>query len=110
MNIDIVNKEVANKLNIKEKEVAKINKFFWDQISKHIHSYTAQPINIPFICVIYPDKYRLKHLILNQLKAIRTIRESTKYKDEEVRQKYIDISTILLRKYLSIRKQSKFTN
>lgn len=111
MNIDIVNKELSNKLGIKESKIALVNKFYWDKVKKHISSYSDQPINISKVCVIYPDKYLLKKRIFRMIKIIRCIKKSKRFTENSDKQiEYIENSKVILRKYLKIRKDCKFTN
>lgn len=111
MNIDIVNKQVANKLQIKEADVALINKFYWGQIKKHIYSYDPQPLTIDSICVFHPNKKMLKKAILKYIGRIRRIRNSKKFKAESVRlQNYIEVYNGYVRNFYKMRKYHKFTN
>lgn len=111
MNIDIINKELSNELNINEKDIALVNKFYWDSISNHISSYSEFPVNISGICVIYPDKYLIKTKILQHIKIIKSIEISKKYKeDSEKKKEHIEMAKRYLRLYWKLRKKCKYTN
>lgn len=109
MNIDIVNKQVAVKFNMRESEVAQINKFFWQQIREHLYSYTPLPVNIPNVCVLYPTAYHTRKQILFYIAAIRKLIVSRRYKpDSIIRQQRIETYKQTIRKIWAIRKQNKF--
>lgn len=111
MNIDIVNKQVSKKLGVSEKEVALINKFFWRQIYDKITTYSPNPINIENVCVIYPDKWKVKKSILGVIKRIRNTRVSGRFKEGSFKkQDYLSKYEKILKKILSIRKANKWVN
>lgn len=111
MNIDVVNKQVANKLNIKEADVRLINKFYWQQVRQHIYNYDPQPLTLTNICVIHPNKKLIKKAILKYIGRIRRIRNSKKFKAGSVRlQTYIERYNGYIRNFYKMRKYHKFTN
>lgn len=111
MNIDIINKEVSNSLDIKERKVKLVNDFYWGKIYDHIASYNEDPINIFGICTIHPDKYLVRRCINKSIIILRKLLKSNKYKpDSELRAKYVSDLQNSIRKYLSLRKKCKFTN
>lgn len=111
MNIDIVNKQVSNKLGIDEKKVALVNKFYWSRIKEHIHSCNPDPVNIESICVLYPDKYLVKKAILYYVTKIRIIKTSKKFRpDSEKQIEHIKSYTGNIKKFWAIRKTKKFIN
>lgn len=111
MNIDIVNKEVAKKLNYHEKKVAKINQFYWDRNLKHLSTFDPRALNIEGICVIHPDPYFIKVNIERMINTIRKINRLNKYKKDSP--KYLSIIqnyNNVLRGYWNLRKYYKYTN
>lgn len=111
MNIDIVNKQVSINTGMKESEVAQINKFFWRSVYDHIYSYNPMPVNIPNVCVIYPNAYYNKKEINRYIQAIRKLRFNKRYKpDSKMRASAIEEIQGRLRKVLNIRKVNKWTN
>lgn len=111
MNIDIVNKVVADKNNVKVDRVELINKFYWKKIKNHLYEFDPQPLNIEYVCVIYPNKYYLKKEILKTIAQIRGIRVSPKFKDSSIKKEsYIANLEHYLKGLLSIRKYHKYTN
>lgn len=111
MNIDIVNKQVAAKLQIRESQVALINKFYWQKIREHIYSYSNLPINIPSVCVIYPTAYHTKKQLLYYIDRIRKLRVSPRYRiDSIMRADRIEATKLLIRRIWRIRKQNQWTN
>ena len=111
MNIDIVNNQVANKLKIKESEVAAINKFFWQKVYHHFYDYNSQPINIPNVCVIYPTAYHTKKQILYYVDGIRRLQYNKRYKpNSQMRLNRIEQFKDNLRKVWRIRKQNQWIN
>lgn len=111
MNIDIVNKRVSNKLNINEKKVAQINKFYWRSVYDHFYSYNPQPVNIDYVCVLYPDKWLLKKAIKRYIQKIRATIVSKRFKPVSgVREYYIEYYKGILIKLLKVRKHHKYTN
>lgn len=111
MNIDIVNKQVSKATGIDEKEVALVNKFYWQRIKQHIYSYNPAPVNIPNICVIYPDMWMLKKAILYYIHRMRSLSTSRKYKAGSVKHEDMKESTQKVFRHLwQMRKQLKHTN
>lgn len=111
MNIDIVNKQVSEKLGVSEKKVAIINKFYWRSIYDHLYSYDPRPLNIENVCVLYTDKYLIKKQILLYIRRIRNIQHSVKFKVySPLRITYIDSYKEMLRKLWALRKKQKYTN
>lgn len=111
MNIDIVNKQISKTLNLSEKKVALINKFYWRNIYDHLYDYNEQPLNIDHICVLYNDKYLLKKAIRLYIKKIRFTKVSRKFKpDSNVRLAHIENYKKVLRELWRLRKAHKFTN
>lgn len=111
MNIDIVNKDVSKKLNIDEKEIEAVNKFYWRKVYDHFYSYNPNPINIIDLCVFYPDKYIIKNRILDIIKRIRIVRDSPKYKKiSAIRDRTLDAYYKELNGLLKIRHHNKYTN
>jgi hypothetical protein len=111
VNIEIVNKQVSIKTGIRETDVTAVNKFFWQNIRKHIYDYNSRPVNIPNVCVIYPNAYYNKQQIYGHIRAIRKMRYNKRYKQDSPRrmQKIEEIKTEL-RKVLNIRKENKWVN
>lgn len=111
MNIDIVNKQVADKLKLKESKVRLINQFYWQQIYQHLYSYDPLPVNIENVCVFYPHKKRIKETILLYVKKLRKIKTSKKFRpNSPTHQKYILLYTTYLKHFWALRKYHKFTN
>lgn len=111
MNIDIVNKQVANKLGIKEAKVAHVNKFYWHTIKEHLYRFDARPVNIESVCVIYPTHYSVKKAIKLYIKKIRHTRISKRYKEGSlIREGIIESYKKLLRGFWLIRKTNQYTN
>jgi hypothetical protein len=111
MNIDIINRQVANNLNIKEAKVKLINQYYWHNIKQSLYNYSSEPISIEGICCIYPDKKLVKANILDYLKRIRNVRKSAKFLwGSEKQISYIEKYTAAIRHLLRIRKHLKFTN
>lgn len=111
MNIEIVNKQVADTLNLKEKDIELVNKFYWQRIKQHIYSYDPRPINIMNVCVLYPTAYLNKKQIKLFIKRIRYTLTSKRFKPEsKVREAYLENYKKVLRKLLAIRKYNKFVN
>jgi hypothetical protein len=111
VNIDIINKQVSKSLGIKETDVTQINKFFWRSVYDHIYSYNPMPVNIPNVCVIYPNPYYNKQEINRYIQAIRKLKFNKRYKEGSLmRQKAIEEIKGRLRKSLNIRKVNKWTN
>lgn len=111
MNIDIVNKQVANDLGIAENKVKLINSFYWRSIYEHLYSYSSSPVNIEQICVLYPNKYLIKKAIYMYIFKLKNLRNSKKFKeDSPKKQSYEEIYKATLRKFLKLRKDNKFTN
>ena len=111
MNIDIVNKQVSVNTGIKESDVAQVNKFFWRHVYEHIYSYNSLPVNIPNVCVIYPNAYYNKQQINRYIQAIRKLRFNKRYKENsQMRISAIEEIKTKLRKVLSIRKNNKWVN
>lgn len=111
MNIDIVNKQVSLKLGVKEDDVAMVNKFFWKKAKEHIGSYNSNPFNIQNVCVIYPDKYKVKGQIIAHIAMIRNIMVSKKYSENSGnRDAAIGRLKVELKRIWDIRKKYKWTN
>lgn len=111
MNIEIVNKQVSKNLNIDEKKVALINKFYWSRIKEHIYSYNPNPVNIENICVLYPAPWLVKKSILYYINLIRKIKKSKRFAENSLkREGYINNYKEYVRNFLKLRKQNKFTN
>ena len=111
MNIDIVNKQVALKNNVKESEVELINKFYWHKVKEHLYGYTELPINIQNVCVFYPTAYHTKKQILYYIYAIRKLKISTRYKENSiVREARIKQYKDYIGRIWKIRKQNQWTN
>lgn len=111
MNIEIVNKQVANKLQMKESDVSLINKFFWSHVKDAVYTYTPNPININNVCVIYPTAYHTKKQLYYYINGIRKLRRSNRYKpDSAMRIKRIEEFKTYIRKIWAIRKQNQWTN
>lgn len=111
MNIDIVNKQVAEKLGIKEKKVQQINAFFWRNVADHIYGYNPQPVNIENICVLYPNKYKIKKEIYKYINKLRAIKSSRKFREGSPKfLSYVEQYSKMLRGFLKLRKENKFTN
>lgn len=111
MNIDIVNKQVANKLQMRESEVALINKFYWGKIKDHIYSYSELSINIQNVCVIYPTPYHTKKQLLYYIESIRKLERSKRYKPNSLKlASSIEYCKANLRKVWRIRKLNQWTN
>lgn len=110
MNIDIINTQVAKKLNISQKLVADINKVYWNNIYKHLYSYNSSPITIDYICVLYPNKYSVKKGILDCISKLRNI-NNTRFKEGTKGHERFKMVTIdILKKLWKIRKDNAFTN
>jgi hypothetical protein len=109
MNIDIVNKQVSKKLGLKEKDVTLVNYFFWNKIYEHLYMYNPNPVNIKNVCVLYPDKYLLKHETLKIIKSLRFLKKR-KIESLLLKNGFIETKKKLLRHALSIRKANKYTN
>lgn len=109
MNIDVVNSKVSKKLEIDEKIVALVNKYYWNRIKEHIISYNPNPVNIYNIAVIYPSKNLIKRQILSIIKKLRELLNS-ETRSDEVKKRIIDKEREKLRNLLKIRKHNKFTN
>lgn len=111
MNIDIVNKQISKKLNLPEKQVALINKFFWRKVYDHITTYSPTPVNIENVCVIYPDKWSVKKSIKTTIYRIRNTKVSKRFKEGSFKkQDYLSKYNRILKKILSIRKANKWVN
>lgn len=111
MNIDIVNKLVAQKNGLKETKVRLVNQFFWRQVYNHLYSFDSQPINIENVCVLYPDKYLIKKAIKLYIRKIRNVHDGSKFNFGSPKQLlYLDSYRAVLRGYLKLRKENKFTN
>lgn len=111
MNIDIVNKQVAKKLNIKEADVKLINNFYWGGIKQHLYDYNPQPLNIDSICVIHPEKKLVKKAILKYIQRVRRIRNSKKFKAGSAKSTlYIETYKKYIKNFYNLRKYHKFTN
>lgn len=111
MNIDIVNKQVGKRLNIDEKNIALVNKYYWSKVKAHIYSYDSKPVNIENVCVLYPAPWLVKKSILYYLNMIRKTRESKRFAEHSLkREGYIKKYEEYVRNFLSIRKANKFTN
>ena len=111
MNIDIVNKHVADKKGMKETKVRLINQFYWRQVYNHLYSFNSQPVNIENVCVLYPNKYMIKKAIRLYIRKIRNVQTGGKFKEGSVKQlDYLEKYKTTLRGYLKLRKENKFTN
>lgn len=111
MNIDIVNRQVADRLDLKESKVRLINQFYWRQVYNHLYSFDSQPVNIENVCVLYPNKYSVKRAIKLYINKIKSVKFGTKFKPSSPKQLlYLDSYRSILRGYLRLRKENKFTN
>lgn len=111
MNIDIVNKQIAQQLQVKEADVRLINAFYWGQVKQHLYNYDPQPLTIDGVCVFHPCKKKLKKAILKYIQRIRRIRNSKKFKAGSVTsQVYIQRYKDYISKLYKIRKHHKYTN
>lgn len=111
MNIDIVNKQVSKNLNIEEKKVVLVNKYYWGKVKEHIYSYNSKPLNIECVCVIHPSPWHIKKAILHYIGMIRKIRYSKRFNNtSEKRNSYIEIYKQYIRNFLKLRKENKYTN
>lgn len=111
MNIDIVNKQVGERLKIPEKKVALVNKFYWRQVYDHLYAYDDRPLNIDHICVLYNDKWLIKKYIKYYIKKIRRTIESQKFKyNSPLRGEYIGAYKLVIKELWRLRKLHKFTN
>jgi hypothetical protein len=111
MNIDIVNRLVAGKLNIKESKVKLINQYYWHCVYRHLYDYNPNPVNIEGVCSIYPEKKLVKDAILKYIKRVRQVRKSKKFRPNSIKQQtYIERYTNMVAKFYKIRKTLKYTN
>lgn len=111
MNIDIINRQVADKLAIKESKVRLINTFFWQNVKQHLYDYNSKPVNIENVCVLYPDKYKVKKEIYKYIGKLKALKYTKKFKPGSIKhQSIIDQYNKMLRGFLKIRKENKFTN
>lgn len=111
MNIDIVNKEIANELSIKEKDAELINKFYWNKNKEHMDTYNVSPLNVEGLFVFHPDKWFVKKAIYRYIFILRNLYSSKKYNHNSKKYKaYAENYTLLLRKAWNVRKQLKYTN
>lgn len=111
MNIDIVNKQVSKKLDIRESKVKLVNAFYWKSIREHIYSFNPKPVNIEFVCVFYPSRTSIKRAIGYYIKRIRSLQVSKRFKEVSlVRTGMIERHIATLKGFLKIRKDNKYTN
>ena len=111
MNIDIVNRQVSNKLKIKESKVALVNKFYWRSIYDYFYSYNEKPLNIDNICVFYDDKWLVKKYIKYLINKIRKTKVSPKFRENSpIREKYIERYKEILKSLWALRKIHKYIN
>lgn len=111
MNIDVVNKQVSQKLGITEGRVAKVNKFYWQAIRNHIYSYDARPVNIENVCVIHPTAFLTKKYIKYYIRLLRNLSVSKRYIiGSEKHTNIMNTYRNNLRGYWQIRKANKFVN
>lgn len=85
LNIDIINKKVANETGIDEKTVILINKFYWDCNAEHIRLLNLQPINFMGIGYMRHSKILIRVKILKTVAKLRGIKHSKKYKPDGVK-------------------------
>jgi hypothetical protein len=111
MNIDIVNKQVSEKLGVPEKKVVLINTYFWRCVYDHFYGYDSRPLNIENIGVFYQDKWLIKKQLKKYIGRLKTIRNSIKFKkSSSQRTIYINTYQTIVRKLLKLRRTHKFTN
>lgn len=81
-NIDLVNNTIANKLNIDEKIVKAVNKFYWKQgVKKRMSTLESTSVFVKGFATFTVSRYNVRRLIKKTIIQIRSLRESTKYKE-----------------------------
>ncbi len=90
LNIDIINKKVANQTDINEKIVATVNKFYWNCNNNHIRNLDIQPINLMSIGYIRHSRVLIRVKILKTVAKLRRLRQSKKYKPDSIKKLAID--------------------
>lgn len=111
MTIDYINKKIAAKTGISEKEVAAVNKFYWNKVKEHIYEYNPNPVNINNLCVIYPNKHHVKRHLLKSIDMLRYFDNNKRYKKgSPAYKRRKDYLVKRIRALLKIRKENKFTN
>lgn len=86
-NLDYIVKKVSSDLNIDEKIVDEIYRYYWrESILSSIRSTKHTAIYVPFIGTFYLSYFKVREEILLIIKRIKTIRTSSKYKEEKKKQ------------------------
>lgn len=85
LNIDIINKKVANTTGIAETTIALVNKFYWQRNAAHIRSLNLQPLNFMGIGYVRHSNILIRKKILLLVAKLRKLRNSTKYKPDGVK-------------------------
>lgn len=85
LNIDIINKKVANESKISEKIVTTVNKYYWNKNVEHIRGLNLQPVNLMGIGYIRHSKILIRVKILKLVAKLRGLKHSKKYKPNGVK-------------------------
>lgn len=98
-NIQTVSKLTARDLNYDEKEVERVNDFFWKEVRRKLSTLESTSITIKHIGTITVSKRKIDQYIKNIIKKIRSIRVSTKYK-QSTQALLLDVNMDRLKKAL----------
>lgn len=90
LNIDIINKKVANDTGISEKTVGLINSFYWLQASEHIRLLNLQPLNFMNIGYVRHSNLLIRLKILKTVAKLRKLKDNKKYKPDGVKKLAIE--------------------
>lgn len=80
-NIQIINKLVARDLNYDEKEVQKVNDFFWKETRRKLSSLESASVTIKHIGTVTTSKRKIDHYIKMTIGKIRNTRKSNRLKE-----------------------------
>lgn len=85
LNIDIINKKVANETGINESDIVLVNNFYWSKCAEHIKLLNIQPLNFVGIGHIKHSKLLIRLKILKVVAKLRLLRDNKKFKPDGVK-------------------------
>jgi ribosomal protein L31E len=104
-NIDLVNSKISKKLNIDEKIVKAVNKFYWSKgIRKSLSNLDDTAVFVRGLGTFTASRYNVRKKISQVISQIRGVRISKKFK-ENTREIYLETLFNKLRLLLNIRNE-----
>lgn len=80
-NIDLVNNIVGKRLNLDEKTVKTINKFYWESVKKKLSTAEVSSVLVRNLLTFTASRYNIRKEILTKIAIIRNTKKSEKFKE-----------------------------